>query len=75
MDRRVDGQSVKNAPKPEREIAALVTMIQKSEPAVLGLVEIGSMEDVVDLQKRLKAAGFDLPHKTINRAFDKDGRC
>ena len=74
MDRRVDGQSVRNAPKPEREIAALVTMIQKSEPDVLGLVEIGSIEDVVDLQKRLKAAGFDLPHKTINRAFDEDRR-
>ncbi len=74
MDRRVDGESVKNAPKPEREIAALVTMIQKSKPDVLGLVEIGSMEDVTDLQTRLKAVGLDLPHKTINRAFDEDRR-
>ncbi len=74
MERRVDGVLQKNAPKPEPEIAAILTMVLKGQPDVLGLVEIGTIDDVRDLQERLKKRGLNLPHATINRAFDTDRR-
>ncbi len=48
--------------KPEHEIAALVEMITATTPDVLGLVEIGTEADLLDLQSRLKSVGLDLPH-------------
>ena len=74
MTRRVDGESVESAPKPEREIAGIVTMITKGKPDVVGLVEIGTNADVEDLQRRLKESGLDLPHMAIIRSFDEDRR-
>ncbi len=74
MDRRINGEQVVDAPKPEHEVAAVVQMILKGQPDILGLVEIGTEEDVRDLQTRLKAGGLDLPHTTLNRAFDEDRR-
>ena len=70
MDRRVDGEYLRNADKPEKEIAALVEMIKATEPDILGIVEIGTEEDLADLQKRLKEAGVDLPHSTWNPGSD-----
>lgn len=70
MKRRVDGDSVENAPKPEREVEGIVTMILKGKPDAVGLVEIGTMDEVQDLQRRLKAKGLDLPHSEIIRAYD-----
>ncbi len=74
MQRRVGSDTVPDAPKPEREVAAVVTMLKKAAPDIIGLTEIGTEEDVRDLQLRLKTAGIDLPHATINRAFDEDRR-
>lgn len=70
MKRRVDGESLPNAPKPEREVEGIVTMIAKGKPDAVGLVEIGSMDEVKDLQSRLKAKGIDLPHAEIIEAYD-----
>ena len=50
------------APKPAREIKAVVRMIDDVKPDVLGVCEIGTLADLKDLQGRLKAAGLDLPH-------------
>ena len=50
-------------PKPEREISRLVRILTELKPDVLGLEEIGTQEDLADLQSRLKAAGVDLPEK------------
>ena len=74
MDRRVDGRMVENAPKPEKEIAAVLAMISKGKPDIVGLVEIGTMDEVRDLQRRLQERGLDLPHAAINEAFDDDRR-
>jgi len=70
MDRRVEGEFKRQADKPEKEIAALIEMIQATEPDILGLVEIGTELDLADLQERLKAAGLDLPHSTWNKGAD-----
>ena len=74
MERRLDGVLRESAPKPEAEIAAVVTMVLEGRPDILGLVEIGTLDDVRDLQSRLRAHGLDLPHATINRSFDSDRR-
>lgn len=71
MSRRVGSETVESAPKPEREIDGIVTMITKGNPDVVGLVEIGTTADVEDLQRRLKESGLDLPHMAINRSFDE----
>lgn len=50
------------AGKPEQEIEALVSLIVAQQPDILGMCEIGTKEDLFDLQDRLKARGIDLPH-------------
>lgn len=52
-------------PKPEREIKALLGMITDVKPDIIGVCEIGTKEDLLDLQKRLKEAGVDLPHADL----------
>jgi len=70
MDRRIDGEFLQDAPKPEKEIAALVNMIVGAKPDILGVCEIGTEADVADLQARLKAVGLDLPHVEFAKAAD-----
>ncbi len=65
-----DGQP-EAPPKPEESIAAVVAMISKISPDVLGLCEIGTRRDLADLQQRLKRAGLDLPHSTWVDAVDQ----
>lgn len=48
--------------KPEPEIEALISLIVAQKPDILGVCEIGTKEDLFDLQDRLKARGIDLPH-------------
>jgi len=62
MDRYVDGKRVSGQPKPEEEKAAVVGILNRLKPDILGVVEMGSKEDLADLQSRLKAKGIDLPH-------------
>ena len=52
-------------PKPEREIKALLHMLADVKPDILGLCEIGTKADLLDLQSRLKKAGIDLPHAEL----------
>lgn len=61
MNRYIGGKSVSSS-KPEKEIEALISVIAGAKPDVLGICEIGSPEDLKDLQTRLKKAGVDLPH-------------
>lgn len=62
MDRRVEKQNLKNAPKPESERAAAITLLAKQKPDIIGLCEIGQKSDLAEVQSRLKSAGVDLPH-------------
>ena len=62
MPRTVDGVRDEEASKPEAEKRALVAMIARHRPDVLGVSEIGTMEDLEDIRDRLRAAGVDLPH-------------
>jgi len=71
MDRRVENKNLKNAPKPESEIQAVVKVITAVKPDILGLVEMGDESMLEDLQNRLKAAGLDLPHHEWLQAADE----
>lgn len=62
MDRVVAGKKLPQSSKPEAEKNACVRILAKAEPDVVGLCEIGTREDALDVQSRLKAAGLDLPH-------------
>ncbi len=61
MSRYVNGER-RVTTKPEDEIGALVNVIVAAKPDVLGICEIGSIDDLKDLQSRLRTAGLDLPH-------------
>lgn len=48
--------------KPEKEKAKVVEFLTAIRPDILGLCEIGSVEDLKEIQSRLRAEGMDLPH-------------
>jgi endonuclease/exonuclease/phosphatase family metal-dependent hydrolase len=60
---QASGEKRGTAAKPEREIEALVKILQHLKPDVLGICEMGQRQDLADLQRRLKLAGIDLPHQ------------
>lgn len=62
MDRYVDRKPAGTKSKPESECEAIVTILARARPDVIGICEIGTSDDLADLQNRLKAAGIDLPH-------------
>ena len=70
MDRTVKGKKVAGAPKPETERHAVAEAIASAKPDILGISEIGTEEDVKDLQKHLADAGLSLPHYHMNRGSD-----
>jgi endonuclease/exonuclease/phosphatase family metal-dependent hydrolase len=70
MDRRVDGEFRRDAPKPEQEIERLVTYLSDLQPDILGVSEIGEEKDLEDLAKRLAAAGLNYPHLAWMSAND-----
>jgi endonuclease/exonuclease/phosphatase family metal-dependent hydrolase len=58
MNRRPLGE----ASKPEEEKQAVITLLTRHQPDVVGLSEIGTTEDLAEIQALLKQAGLDLPH-------------
>ena len=58
--------------KPEKEIAALVGIVKEIKPDILGMCEMGSPEKLAEFQKRLAAAGVELPHSEFVAALDED---
>lgn len=61
-----------NTPKPDRAIAALVGIIASEKPDIIGVCEMGSLDDFHNLLTRLKNAGVDLPHIEYVQALDPD---
>ncbi|MFO1481835.1 MAG: endonuclease/exonuclease/phosphatase family protein [Verrucomicrobiaceae bacterium] len=74
---RFDMQTLKtlpSAPKPEVEKERVVKILVAIKPDILGVCEIGNADDLADLQKRLKAAGIDLPHTELAHGGDETRR-
>lgn len=74
MERRVDGETVPDAGKPEEEIAAVIATLAGMRPDILGVCELGDATYLADLQKRLKAVGIDLPHTELVPSADGRNR-
>lgn len=70
MDRYANNNLVKNAPKPDSEKLAVVQLLAKHSPDVLGLCEIGTAADLAEIQTKLKSAGLDLPHSQYTGGSD-----
>lgn len=62
MDRDANHRPGDDTGKPEEEKQAAVALLAQVRPDALGVSEIGTREDLADLQQRLRAAGIDLPH-------------
>jgi endonuclease/exonuclease/phosphatase family metal-dependent hydrolase len=62
MDRYVDRKNLKDSPKPEKEKQAVISLLVRHTPDVIGLCEIGEASDLAEIQQDLKDAGLDLPH-------------
>ena len=70
MDVYVKGGVKEERPKDPVEIAALVDIIVSEKPDILGICEIGTKEDLAELQTKLKNAGLDLPHTVHAGGYD-----
>jgi endonuclease/exonuclease/phosphatase family metal-dependent hydrolase len=70
MDRYVDDKPLKDSPKPESEKKAVIEILAKNQPDVVGVCEIGSAADFAEIQESLKAAGVDLPHSHYSGGSD-----
>lgn len=74
MERFVGGVRTEGIGKPDGEKEAVVRSIVAIQPDILGLCEIGTEEDVRDLQRRLKEAGLDLPNVEMAGGGDEARR-
>lgn len=70
MDVYVKGGKKEPRPKRPEEVAALIDIIVTEKPDILGICEIGTKEDLAELQAKLKAAGLDLPHSHHTGGMD-----
>jgi endonuclease/exonuclease/phosphatase family metal-dependent hydrolase len=70
MDRYVDNKPLKDSPKPDSEKKAVIEILAKNTPDVVGVCEIGSAADFAEIQESLKAAGIDLPHSHYSGGSD-----
>jgi endonuclease/exonuclease/phosphatase family metal-dependent hydrolase len=57
----VNGEEIMRS-KPEEEVQQLIANILSEQPDILGVCEIGTRADLIDLQTRLANRGLDLPH-------------
>jgi endonuclease/exonuclease/phosphatase family metal-dependent hydrolase len=62
MSRKVGNRMVPDAPKPEKEVSALIGAIKSLKPDILGVAEMGDQKMLADFQERLRQAGLDFPH-------------
>jgi len=62
------------AAKPEKERAQAVKILTDIHPDILGVCEIGTAEDLAELQQRLQTAGLDLPYTELAHGGDETRR-
>jgi endonuclease/exonuclease/phosphatase family metal-dependent hydrolase len=71
MDRTYGESPAPLKPKPQKEKEAIISTLHKIQPDVLGLCEVGTDEDVKEIQSMLAKADIDLPH--TERCHGRDG--
>ncbi len=70
MQRSFGEEELPPVPKTEKEKAKVIEFLSQICPDILGVCEIGTLEDLKDLQTRLKEAGIDLPHLEHSQGAD-----
>lgn len=70
MDRYVDKKNLKESPKPESEKQAVIALLARHTPDVIGICEIGQTTDLAEIQERLKAVGLHFPHSHFTGGAD-----
>lgn len=70
MERLVGGKIQKGKPKPEGAKKAVVEILVRHSPDVIGLCEVGKASDLAEIQERLKTAGLELPHSHYTGGSD-----
>ncbi|MEO5913252.1 MAG: endonuclease/exonuclease/phosphatase family protein [Luteolibacter sp.] len=70
MDRYVKKKTVKGAPKPDSEKQAVIRILVRQHPDVIGICEIGTAADLAEIQENLKTAGLDLPNSHYTGGSD-----
>ncbi|MGH8047587.1 MAG: endonuclease/exonuclease/phosphatase family protein [Chthoniobacterales bacterium] len=71
-DRYIGNKHVPSAPKPDSEKNAVTAIIASHKPDILGVCEMGSRDDLKDLQEHLKARGLDYPYVEWHEGIDPD---
>jgi endonuclease/exonuclease/phosphatase family metal-dependent hydrolase len=56
--------------KSQASKTALISLIAKAKPDIIGLSEIGSQKDVAEIQAMLRASGLDFPHHHYTGGVD-----
>jgi len=69
-ERFANGKPAGKKPKPDNEKEAVIAILSRNAPDVIGLCEVGTAEDLAEIQERLKAAGLDLPHSHYTGGAD-----
>lgn len=70
MDRYVDHKNLKGAPKPDSEKQAVIKILARHAPDVIGICEIGTAADLAEIQQSLKDSGLDLPNSQYTGGSD-----
>lgn len=70
MDRRKDGKVLKGIPKPEAEKQAVIELLVRHRPDIIGICEVGEAADLAEIRERLKSKGLDLPHSHYTGGSD-----
>ncbi len=68
------GPSAKTTSKPEKEKEHIVHFLTEIAPAVLGVCEIGTEDDLEDLRQRLAKAGLEYPYTVFTHGGDPERR-
>lgn len=71
---RNSGGLYSTSPKPAHEINELIALLKHTKPNILGICEIGTLEDLTDLQQRLKQANISLPYIHLHKGHDSTRR-
>ncbi|MCF7729877.1 MAG: endonuclease/exonuclease/phosphatase family protein [Chthoniobacterales bacterium] len=72
MPRWINGRFRNNAGKPESEKRAVATILSKLHPDIIGLMEIGDLRQVHDLERHLHEVGLDYPYQEYLHAWDQE---
>jgi endonuclease/exonuclease/phosphatase family metal-dependent hydrolase len=74
MDRFENGKVTQNAGKSASEKQAVIQTLGAIAPDILGLSEIGTAEDLTEVQRLLKKKGLNLPHSELAQGADPNRR-